>query len=239
MLFISPPFGNYFDFKHTTSIRGSFTLEPRTGLIGQIIKTLRYSYKHGGWVNKIGLRNKGLMWALEKYKNSDDIISIAILNENEIKPILKILPETTNIELNISCPNVDKSLVNNNLHKFLNNKRRWCIIKVSPTCDTRLIDSYYNKGFRQFHCSNTLKIKEGGLSGVKLIPYNNFLIQYISKKYTDVEIIAGGGIYNYNTMINYHNMGAKHFSISTIFFYPTQFISFYSKYVKMLGKKDF
>ena len=93
MLFISPPFGNYFDFKHTTSIRGSFTLEPRTGLIGQIIKTLRYSYKHGGWVNKIGLRNKGLMWALEKYKNSDDIISIAILNENEIKPILKILPE--------------------------------------------------------------------------------------------------------------------------------------------------
>ena len=39
MLFISPPFGNYLDFKNTISIKGSFTLYPRSGLIKQIFKT--------------------------------------------------------------------------------------------------------------------------------------------------------------------------------------------------------
>ena len=54
-LFISPPFGNYFFLPYTTPIRGSFTLEPRKGLLKQILKTLRYSWKHKGWVNKINL----------------------------------------------------------------------------------------------------------------------------------------------------------------------------------------
>ena len=39
MLFISPPFGNYLTFlPHTTPIKGSYTVEPRSGLIKQIIK---------------------------------------------------------------------------------------------------------------------------------------------------------------------------------------------------------
>ena len=33
-------------------------------------------------------------------------------------------------------------------------------------------DNYYNEGFRQFHCSNTLPIKEGGASGPILKKYN-------------------------------------------------------------------
>ena len=65
MLFISPPFGNYVNLPNTIPITGSFTLQPRKGLFMQIIKTLRYSFEHGGWVNKIGLRNKGLDWALK------------------------------------------------------------------------------------------------------------------------------------------------------------------------------
>ena len=68
-LFISPPFGNYINLPYTRSIKGSFTLEPRPGLFSQIIKTLRYSFEHKGWINKIGLRNKGIDWAVDKYKN--------------------------------------------------------------------------------------------------------------------------------------------------------------------------
>ena len=83
--FISPPFGNYIQLPHTTPIKGSFTLEARDGLFKQVIKTLRYSYKYNGWVNKIGLRNKGLDWAIKKYGNDNkSIISIAIMEENEI-----------------------------------------------------------------------------------------------------------------------------------------------------------
>ena len=46
MLFINPPFGNYISLPNTTSIKGSYTLKPRTGLISQIIKTLRYSSEY-------------------------------------------------------------------------------------------------------------------------------------------------------------------------------------------------
>ena len=69
IIFISPPFGNYFKYFKINSkqfdtevefipIKGSFTLENRPGLISQIFKTLRYSTLHNGWINKIGLRNK-------------------------------------------------------------------------------------------------------------------------------------------------------------------------------------
>ena len=70
MLFISPPFGNYLNLPNTKPIKGSFTLEPRPGLINQIAKTLYFSKKDNGWVNKIGLRNKGIDFAIDKYKNS-------------------------------------------------------------------------------------------------------------------------------------------------------------------------
>ena len=50
MLFISPPFGNYLNLPYTTSIKGSFTYEPRSGLFVQILKTFRYSFE-----KKVGL----------------------------------------------------------------------------------------------------------------------------------------------------------------------------------------
>jgi dihydroorotate dehydrogenase len=229
MLFINPPFGNYFSLPKTKSIRGSFTLHPRPGLIGQIIKTLHYSSKYDGWVNKIGLRNPGLQWAINKYSRND-IISIAILDSSEIPEILKILPKTQNIELNASCPNIDKGIFTNNLSKFQNNSREWCIVKLSPTADSDLIDSYYKQGFRQFHCSNTLKVAEGGLSGLALIPYTLKHIYHL-RKYNDVTIIAGGGVYNWHTYVKYKLAGADHISISTVFFHPFKFLKLYSRYL--------
>ena len=68
-LFISPPFGNYLGFlPGTTAIYGSYTLFPRPGLFSQIRKTLHYSHKNNGWINKIGLRNKGIDYMVEKWK---------------------------------------------------------------------------------------------------------------------------------------------------------------------------
>ena len=68
-LFISPPFGNYLGFlPNTYAIYGSYTLNPRPGLFSQIIKTLRYDSSAKGWVNKIGLRNKGIDYMIHKWK---------------------------------------------------------------------------------------------------------------------------------------------------------------------------
>ena len=85
MLFISPPFGNYLTFlPYTIPIRGSYTVEPRSGLISQIIKTLHYSDLYNGWVNKIGLRNPGIDHGITKY-TPNNILSLAILNNEDTK----------------------------------------------------------------------------------------------------------------------------------------------------------
>jgi dihydroorotate dehydrogenase len=234
MFFIGPPFGNYINLPYTTQIKGSYTLEPRGGLFKQVIKTLRYDFNQNGWINKIGLRNPGIDYAIKNY-NDNHIVSIAILNKNEIPIIEKKIPKNMNIELNASCPNAEKEMINDGLDIFLNKERKYCIIKLSPLCDIRLIDNYYKQGFRQFHCSNTLKTLYGGLSGISLIPYTNNLIKYL-KKYDDVEIISGGGVRYYNDVLNYKKLGANSFSASTIFFNPFLSINLYMNYIYNLEK---
>ena len=116
MFFISPPFGNWFIFKNSKPIVGSFTLEPRPGLLGQIFRTLRYSEKHDGWINKIGLRNEGIDAGIQKYKNCPgSVLSIAILNEDEIPKFLAKIPPNFDLEINISCPNLDKKMISNGI----------------------------------------------------------------------------------------------------------------------------
>lgn len=222
MIFISPPFGNYLRISKTIPIRGSFTVEPRPGLIMQILKTLRYSVEKQAWINKIGLRNKGLDWAIDQYKQSEreQIISIAIMEKNDIPKILQKIPDNMNIELNVSCPNAEKQMINQGLSEFVNNKRKWCIIKVSPTTSLQTLDNYYEQGFRQFHCSNTLPTPKGGMSGKELIPYNEKLIKYLKNNYDDIQVIGGGGIQTKQDIEVYKKFGADHFAMSTLFFCP-------------------
>lgn len=240
ILFISPPFGNYFPEwfinkyvlnnntnTDTKSIVGSFTAESRSGLFSQIVKTLRYSNDYGGWVNKIGLRNKGIDWAIEKYyKQKDIIVSVAIIENKDIINIANKIPEDLNIEVNISCPNVDKSNYFNDLNYFLNPNREWCIIKLSPLVTNNEIDALYENGWRQYHCCNTIPVCEGGLSGKSIKPYTLKHISYISDKYPDATIIAGGGIENLDDINEYKKNGAHNYSVSTVLFNPYKFYLF-------------
>ena len=212
--FISPPFGNYIHLPKTISIYGSFTIQPRNGLLRQMIKTLRYIPKYRGWVNAIGLRNKGISWALKNVPENQ-IISIAIMNFSDIDTFLSQIPENRNIEINISCPNVDKNINYKDLGKFVNPKRKWCIIKLSPKVSQKHISELYFQGFRQFHCCNTLPVPEGGLSGIALRPYVSSLLTLLRENYKDVVLIAGGGISSIQDMEYYNSYGADHFSIST------------------------
>jgi dihydroorotate dehydrogenase len=233
MLFISPPFGNYLNLPNTKSIKGSFTLHPRTGLLLQIIKTLRYSFEKHGWVNKIGLRNKGIDYAIKTYKyDKQAIISIAIMDRNEINLLNTKIPNSMDLELNISCPNVKNNLIHDDLYKFLNLERKWCSIKLSPNTDISLVDKYYKQGFRQFHCCNTLLTEHGGLSGITIQKYSFKLIEEIKNKYNDVEIIGGGGITTLDDIEKYKKYGAQHYSISSLMFNPIMFGIFYYKYNK-------
>ena len=236
MLFISPPFGNYINLPGTISIKGSFTLNERPGKWVQIFKTLRYSFKYNGWCNKIGLRNPGIDYAIKNYKKNS-IVSVAILDKKEIKPLLNKIPEDMNIELNISCPNTKEDMVKDEIQQFINPKREWCIVKLSPLITKEEIDELYNSGFRQFNCSNTLPTKTlqtnliGGLSGIMLIPYTINTVKYIRNNYPDTIIIAGGGVRNWDIGNLYLNLGANHVSVSTLCFSPIKFSFFYGKYI--------
>ena len=237
-LFISPPFGNYIHLPYTNCIKGSFTLEPRSGLFLQIIKTLRYSFHHQGWINKIGLRNPGIDYALNKYRSqlrsNNFILSIAILKEEEIQTFLQKIPEDANLEINISCPNAEKSMVDNGVSKFINPKRQWCILKVSPNVHHAKLDSYYKLGFRQFHMSNTIPMPNGGLSGRSLIPHNKMNIQYMKEKYDDVVIIGGGGIQEYKDVLLYKQFGADHVSMSSNWFNPYRAFKLYIDFIRYI-----
>ena len=230
MFFISPPFGNYIHLPETKSIHGSFTLNPRPGLFMQIIRTLRYSFENEGWVNKIGLRNKGIDWAIKNVDKSN-IISIAILNQDEIESFLQKIPNDRNIELNVSCPNAEKKMINTGLSKFIHPNREWCILKISPNTTNQEINEYYKQGFRQFHCCNTLPIEGGGLSGKSLKPYTNEKIEYIKTNLPDSTVIAGGGITNLCDFHDYKKKGASHFSASTVFFNPYLSYKLYNQYL--------
>ena len=160
-------------------------------------------------------------------KTEATIYSIAILDQTEISEFLQKIPIRMNLELNISCPNIENKPVITGIEQFINPNRQWCILKLSPTTSEKSIDEYYKKGFRQFHCCNTLKTPNGGLSGPSLKPYTSKLVKYISNKYPDTEIIAGGGIQNVKDIEEYRKCGATHFSVSTIFFHPILCFKFF------------
>lgn len=230
MLFISPPFGNYFNLPYTKSIIGSITLNKRPGLLTQIYHTLYYSYGENGWVNKIGLRNSGLDTILQKKSVKNKILSLAIVHSDDIEKMESVIPKEQDIELNISCPNVSSSEHSINLSCFLNPERKWCSVKLSPLVKPEIIQQLYSQGFRQFHCSNTLPVKNGGLSGKSLIPYTYRTITQLNQ-YPDVEIIAGGGITSREIAELYLNHGAHHLSISSILFNPVNFTSLYLQWI--------
>jgi dihydroorotate dehydrogenase len=236
VFFISPPFGNYLSLPNTIPIKGSYTLEPRPGLLMQVLKTLRYSFEFGGWVNRIGLRNPGLDYAIQNYERDKRrekkgekeapkipkyITSIAILNKEEIPKILKKIPEEMDIELNVSCPNTDEPVISCGLKGFLNPKREWCILKLAPTTRLAQVDKYYEAGFRQFHCSNTYPIKGlGGVSGPFIRHHSTFLVSRIREKYPDTSLIAGGGVRDMETVEIYKRNGADYISVATLCMNP-------------------
>ena len=119
--FISPPVSRALFFIQFINpsiipIMGSYTLKPRSGLVGQIIRTLRPTWS--GWINKIGLRNKGIDYAIKNYKKGH-IVSIALLNITDINKINNKIYDDMDIELNVSCPNTEKDMISENLDVFL------------------------------------------------------------------------------------------------------------------------
>ena len=197
--FISAPFGNYIKPKGCIPVTGTFTLNPRGNRFWAVLKTLRYNSAQQGWVNRLGLPNPGIREGLKK---ESTVISIAEIEKGDFQSLNVLIPENQSIELNLSCPNLNKKLSWESAKCFDSEKREWCIAKLSPlTTPEELKFVVEFLGFTQLHFSNTLPTVQGGLSGPMLRGYTTELIELARSEYGDsVEIIAGGGVSDFGSV---------------------------------------
>ncbi len=218
---ISPPFGHYISLPRTISVAGSYTAEPRKGLVRNTIKSLRPI--QGGWVNRIGLRNPGIRNI--KFR-SDKIYSVAPLIEPDFEVFLETIPAQCMVELNLGCPNVDghapyHQLMSDVVKEFVK-KFELVIMKLSPQPQGKThLGLGYRDGVRYFHLSNTIPTERGGESGDRLRWQSLKNIRWTRQNMPeDIVIIGGGGVYKPEHVREYRAVGANHISISTAFFKP-------------------
>ena len=231
--FISAPFGNYIRSKKTISVAGTFTLHPRGNRLWSVLTTLRYSRKHNGWVNKLGLPNPGLHEGLCSVSENpqNNVMSIAETERGDFQRMNHIIPLDQSLEINLSCPNIERlnningssTLPMDDARFFTKVKsRKWCIAKLSPLSSPEEIEFVIEElGFTQLHFSNTLPINGGGLSGVTLKPFTMKLIDIVRERWGNrVEIIAGGGVTDFSGVSDYLAAGADHVSLGSVCFNP-------------------
>lgn len=220
-IIISPPFGQHVKFSWATSVSGSHTILQRPGLIKQAFKTIRKT--KAGWVNRMGLRNNGLLSTPQKL-DREKIISFVALRPEDWDIFLYTIPSYHMVEINLGCPNIAEhefalpsvftSFVNR--YKLVSVKLPGVFVQARE-----YFEMAYEAGVRVFHICNTIPVPQGGLSGYRVKELSLRLINYVRFHYkNDFTIIAGGGIYSPRDVEYYAVAGADHYSLSTILFTP-------------------
>jgi dihydroorotate dehydrogenase len=231
-LIISAPFGNYIQPTGTTATLGTFTAAARGGRVQRIIASVRYYRRIGAWVNKIGLRNPGIDWLVQKVESgkvdaADKLVSIhgfdaadwwTLLDKTAaIKPLA--------IELNMSCPNVGEVNWPADLFERAVATDVPIIAKLPPVRYRTLFAQAAAAGVRAFHCCNTLPVPAGGLSGKPLMPVALQCIADIRENlagdlWDDLTIIGGGGVTDPSDIDEYVAAGAGHVAVGTKVMHP-------------------
>lgn len=168
----------------------------------------------------MGLRNPGLENI--DCSNSDHIWSVTSIgpDPDEWNHIIHKLPEGGKVEVNLSCPNVQKIFLMPKdavmeMHILFN----WVCCKLGPVNYWMLENLYENTGIRTFHLCNT--IPSNGESGQRLKKLSLAMIDHAREEFGDmIQIVGGGGIYTPQDVDDYWAAGVDVFSLSTIFFTP-------------------
>lgn len=214
---ISPPFGNYLggNSRSCTRIMGSFTWQPRRGLLRHTARSLRKI--KGGWINQIGLRNRGIRRVEFR---QDRVYSLVGLEDGDWEEMLDHCPFGLSVEVNLGCPNVHEYGISPEVLK--NFCRKFVVsAKLPPTDKVDDVAAMcVEAGVRYLHLSNTIPTARGGESGQRLYRINQPIVARMAAKYPRVPIIAGGGIYSKKEVAIYRSLGAKHFSLATVWFTP-------------------
>ena len=226
-IIISPPFGTYVRTPQATSVLGSYTYYRRPGRwlkIGQFILDNIQHPVPGGWRNRMGLRNPGIFSLDQKF--SDKVIySIVGLEDGEWDKLYSYLMWARRrrlyLELNLGCQNVHEYTIPRSvLEQFC---REFYISVKLPAGGKNTIDCAefcLSVGVRKLHVANTLTTDLGSISGRPLKLANLGATEEIAKRFPEAHITGGGGIYELEDAIDYHNGGATDISLATIWFHP-------------------
>ena len=223
-LFIAAPFGNWVKHVECIPVTGTYTLHARGNVLWSVVRSLRYDFRRQGWTNALRLPNPGVRRGLHQLIRGE-VLSIAEIEKGDFRKLIEIIPEGTNVELNLSCPNLGTALPWDSARVFTQtNVRKWGIAKLSPLTTPEQLEFLIDDlGFTQLHFSNTLPLGDGrgGLSGKVLRPYTLELIRLVRENWGDaVEIIAGGGVSDFGAVYEYLNEGANHVSLGSVCFNP-------------------
>jgi len=240
-LVISAPFGNYIQPAGCTATLGTFTAAPRPGRVWRILRTVRYYPRLRAWVNRIGLRNPGIDWLVERVAAgrmtvADKLISIHGFEAADWWTLLeKTAPlQPAGIELNMSCPNVGEMNWPADLFGRAAGTGVPIVVKLPPVHYALLFEQATEAGLRCFHCCNTLPIPAGGMSGKPLQPVALECIHELRDHRApridaglveELRIIAGGGITEPADITAYAEAGAWRFAVGTKVFHPKYLFS--------------
>ena len=242
-LIVSAPFGNYVQPEGFTPTVGTFTFARRRGRVRQILRTVRWYPGIGAWVNKIGLRNPGLSWYLDKAAAgkadpSSALVSIHGFSADEWSSLIQRAAAACplGVELNMSCPNVGsidwpeglfaEAVAAASSAADQPEDHPLVVVKLPPVNWELMADRAVEQGVRVFHCCNTLPVPRGGVSGKPLMPVALAVVRAMRAKFGDgVTLIGGGGITAAEDVAAYRDAGADHFAVGTKVMSPRYLLS--------------
>ena len=229
---ISAPFGNYVGFDGATSTLGTFTVQKRAGRLWRILKTVRYYKRLGAWVNRIGLRNPGIEWLEKRVRSgkadlSSSLVSVHGFSDEQWWALLQRADRlgARGLELNMSCPNVGEVNWPERLFERAAMIQTPVVVKLPPVRFERLADEVIASGIRAVHCSNTLPVRGGGMSGKPLLPVSLACVDEVRARaeragVSDFVIVGGGGITTPEDVDAYANAGANRFALGSVLMHP-------------------
>ncbi len=213
--------------------------------------TPRICETYGGMLNSIGLQNKGVKrfikedWPFLADLDVPVIVNIAGETIQEYIELSKILSQKTKptaLELNISCPNVDRggyifgcdpALAS----ELVSEVKKHCdfpiIVKLSPnvTNIVSIAQAVVNAGADGLSLINTIRAMAidtktfkpklarviGGLSGPAIKPIALRMVWEVCQK-IDIPVIGMGGIMNGHDALEFFLAGAKAVAVGTASF---------------------
>ncbi len=242
VLTASGPSGNGEELKNhiDLTVLGGFTAKTVTLNPAEGNPPPRIVDVYGGIINSIGLQNPGFKVFMEKNipffesLTIPSIISIASNYSDELEIMTKALDKTAIdiIEINFSCPNVDKGKepIGTDPEKIFETVRKLkrlsskpLFIKFGPVDDilnlVRAVNNADGDGVVLSNCPKGMKIDInrmqpilrrdfGGFAGPAIKPITLNQVYQVRKHFPDIAIIGTGGIMNGEDALEYLMAGA-------------------------------